>query len=132
MARADSHEGVVSSALSNDPHRDTLNKTLCNKGMTPLQVAARCGNKDVAEYLLDAGAEIDYQDDLGYTALHHAASSGSLALAKFLLERGANKDAINRDGWAVIHVAAEYNSFEVIKLLVQRGVHLNTRIIPRR
>ena len=65
---------------------------------TPLILAAVFGRTAVAKALIDAGAEIDYQNKEGSTALHTAAFFCRTKILKMLLEKGANKNIKNQYG----------------------------------
>jgi len=54
-------------------------------GQTALMLASSRGREDVAEMLLEAGAEVNAQDDDGSTALMCAAEHGCVAIVKMLL-----------------------------------------------
>ena len=87
-------------------------------GETALQLAARNGHLEVAQLLLDTGADKDAKNNVrpdssicsaphlcsrtrgvsvdsqdGNTALHYAAAYGHLEVAKLLLDAGSDKDA---------------------------------------
>lgn len=55
---------------------------------TALQCAAYSGFLECVQILLEAGAEVNLQDDEGITALHWAASAGHLATVSLLLNSG--------------------------------------------
>jgi ankyrin repeat protein len=57
-----------------------------------LHTATTIGSVDVITALLDAGAEIDIQDEFGFTPLHYAVLNGHLRAVEVLLQRGANKN----------------------------------------
>jgi truncated hemoglobin YjbI len=57
------------------------------KHCTPLHMAARRGNVEVAEALLDCGAEIDARDSLGVTPLRRAVNCRKPAVEALLLRR---------------------------------------------
>lgn len=64
-------------------------------GATPLHFAARYGHPDIAELLLDAGAEVDARtqaDEGARTPLHDAYESGNDDVTEVLLSRGADYD----------------------------------------
>jgi ankyrin repeat protein len=71
-----------------------------------LYAAARNGHRDVVEYLLDQGADVDTKGVFGATALHWAAFNGHEATVELLIERGANRTLMDDrfqatpDGWA--------------------------------
>jgi hypothetical protein len=55
-------------------------------GETPLHVATRQGNIKIVEMLLDAGAEVDIQNNFKSTALHIASAECHIELIRVLLE----------------------------------------------
>ncbi|KAG5894161.1 hypothetical protein JTB14_001857 [Gonioctena quinquepunctata] len=64
--------------------------------MTPLQYAAYKGHKEVAQILLDQGADANYcEHKHKYTALHFAALSGSIDVCLALLHAGAKSQVTN-------------------------------------
>jgi ankyrin repeat protein len=60
------------------------------KRCTPLHMAARRGNKDVAEALLDRGAGMEMRDSLGDTPLRRAVNCNKTEVAALLVARGAD------------------------------------------
>lgn len=61
------------------------------EGITPLMRAARLGQLDMVEMLLDAQATVDLQtEDSNRTALHCACERAQAAVVRLLLDRGAN------------------------------------------
>jgi truncated hemoglobin YjbI len=61
------------------------------KQCTALHMAARRGNVEVAEALLDCGADIEARDSLGETPLRRAVNCDKTDVAALLLSRGANR-----------------------------------------
>jgi ankyrin repeat protein len=59
----------------------------------PLHAAAYLGRHDVAEILLEHGAEPSAQDVAGFTPLHLAAAHGHADLVRLLLAHGADANA---------------------------------------
>lgn len=90
-------------------------------GWTPLHVAAREGQEDVARVLLDAGAEVNGAK--GETSpLHWAVweEQPNLKLVKLLIERGADvngQDRLFKE--SPLHSAARYGNVELTKLLLE-------------
>lgn len=62
-------------------------------GAQPLICAARNGNLELVQALLDAGADKEAVDKKGHTALAAAAMNGKAAVVKALADAGANKEA---------------------------------------
>ena len=55
-----------------------------------LHFAAQAGNKDVAELLIDKGAQVDSLGEHGTTPLMVALSSGKIETGKYLIDKGAD------------------------------------------
>jgi ankyrin repeat protein len=66
--------------------------------VTPLGTAATFGTLEIAELLLDHGADPEKTSDHGNTPLHSAAANGNADLVGLLLARGANTGATTSDG----------------------------------
>lgn len=60
------------------------------KRCTPLHMAARRGSPDIAEALLDCGADIAARDSLGVTPLRRSVNCKKPRVAALLVSRGAN------------------------------------------
>lgn len=90
---------------------------------TPLYVAARHGNIDVCEFLLEKGARVDKRTFSGETPLHAAARSDSIRVAALLLSYGANiHEKCNFQGrWNTpLDVAKECKQERMIKFLTEK------------
>jgi truncated hemoglobin YjbI len=61
------------------------------KRCTPLHMAARRGNLQIAEALLDAGADLEARDSHGDTPLQRALNCRKPLMAELLLARGARR-----------------------------------------
>src|SRR5262245_48464482 len=86
--------------------------------------AARTGNLQRVQELLNKGADIQTKNKYGTTPLFFAAAKGHLEVARFLLEKGADpnqKDTFY--GSTAIEWAAQEGHFDVVKLLLQKGAN---------
>lgn len=100
-------------------------------GRYPLHVAVKYGKEDIANCLLDNGAEIDAKDSNGKTALHYAIKYFWIDAAKFLILRKADVNAKDYNDYTPLHIA-QSNWFicqEVIHLLLDRGADINQKDI---
>ena len=94
---------------------------------TPLSIAAAKGHRNVAEFLLDHGANVNGADGLKQTPLHIAADHGSDDVAKLLLDRGADIDARDFLETTPLQYAALQGHKTVVALLVTRGATVNAK-----
>lgn len=67
-------------------------------GSSPLISAAVFGKTEEAKTLVEAGADLNFQNNDGSTALHSAAFFCRPEIVKMLLDKGANKTIKNRYG----------------------------------
>jgi ankyrin repeat protein len=107
-----------------------------NAGISALHDAAMNGRADIAELLIEQGAEVDVRDDSGYksTPLHEACDEGHVNVAKVLLKHGANVNAPDKDGNTPIHRAAmhkrSYYEFSLFQVLLDAGGTLDVNDLP--
>jgi ankyrin repeat protein len=67
-----------------------VNKRHKNNGRTILSYAVTSGNKELVEYLITEGANVNAGEDEWDTPLHYAARENDLEIVKLLLSSGAN------------------------------------------
>jgi len=67
-------------------------------GSTPLISASVFGKTEVAKALIEAGADINLQNNEGSTALHSAAFLCHIEIVKMLLDKGVEKNLRNLAG----------------------------------
>ena len=98
-------------------------------GWTPLHLAAFFGHADLANALLDRGANIEARSTNGMknTPLHAAAAGGHTALVKLLLDRGADANARQQGGFAALHSAAQAGNSKMAELLIAHGSDVDAR-----
>jgi len=82
-------------------------------GATPLITAATFGRMEVALALIEAGAELDSQNNDGSTALHTAAFLCHPEMVRLLLENGADRQVKNKAGATAFESVA--GPFEDVK-----------------
>lgn len=95
-------------------------------GMWPaLFVAVFNNSPQMAEALIQKGADAGERDITGETALHRAALLGFDAVAEALLKNGAPIDTLNKLGFTPLMLAALSGYKEVVKLLLEYGTDLS-------
>lgn len=114
------------------PNDISLNKKLkfsfkARKGVTFLHVAAKMGNKDLAQLLIQRGSNVNAMNSKNMTPLHCVALfSRSFELAKLLIKSGADVNIKCADGYTALHILAwSLSSVEIARLLIASGADFN-------
>ena len=92
-----------------------------SRASTPLISAAFLGKTEAATLLIDAGADLNYQNVDGSTALHTAAAFGKPEVAKILIDAGADLNLQNNQGSTALHTAAFFCRVEIVEALLEKG-----------
>ena len=77
------------------------------RNSTPLHLAAGYNNLEVAEFLLENGADVNAQDKGGLIPLHNASSYGHLDIAALLIRYSTVVNATDKWGFTPLHEAAQ-------------------------
>ncbi|XP_014034742.2 poly [ADP-ribose] polymerase tankyrase-2 isoform X1 [Salmo salar] len=88
---------------------------------TLLHLAAGYNNLEVAEYLLQHGAEVNSQDKGGLIPLHNAASYGHVDVAALLIKYDACVNATDKWAFTPLHEAAQKGRTQLCALLLAHG-----------
>lgn len=93
--------------------------------MTPLHCAAKLKNPEVAQILIEHGAEMyeGTQDTYNMYPIEYAAQTGRLALVQLFLDKGFPVNHANEFGVTALHSAVK--NPKVVKLLIARGADVN-------
>ena len=95
-------------------------------GFTALHWAAKTGNREVAEVLIAAGADIGATTRLGsHMPLHVAAAAGHAGVAEVLLSAGAPVAVPTNTGARSIHFAAASGDPATLTVLADHGADLD-------
>ena len=95
--------------------------------MSPLRAALARGYTKVAAVLLQHGAEVDVQDNLGWTPLHWASQVGRRDIVEFLLEHHADINVQTVQGNTPLHLASGEGELDIARLLLQRRAVVHYR-----
>lgn len=97
-------------------------------GTPMLVLATNMAGAEVANLLVDRGANVRGRTKFGRTALHAAATFGRLDLIERYRKAGADlNDADNPGREAPLHSAVYGQQYEVIDLLAERGAFIDAR-----
>ncbi|XP_043469121.1 poly [ADP-ribose] polymerase tankyrase isoform X1 [Leptopilina heterotoma] len=91
------------------------------RNSTPLHLAAGYNNLDVAEFLLERGADVNAQDKGGLIPLHNASSYGHLDIAALLIKYNTVVNATDKWGFTPLHEAAQKGRTQLCALLLAHG-----------
>lgn len=94
---------------------------------TLLHHAVQHGHKNVAEWLLANGANVNAEDNINMTPLHLAAERADTNMAILLLAKGADVNAGVGANGTPLHEAAMVGSVEMAKLLLAHDTDINAR-----
>jgi uncharacterized protein len=112
-------------------------------GLTALVFAAREGDLESAQILLEAGADANQATEYGWTPLLTATNNRHYKLGALLVDWGADVNRANKGGWTPLYLATDnrnieggdypvpkpdMDSLEYIKLLLDRGADPNARV----
>lgn len=111
IARAKGHEVVVK---------------ILERGEAVLH-AARRGDFQLLEALLEKGASTNFRDQYGLTALHVAAIKGNKDAVMILAEFRADLECQEAEGHTPLHMAVEGGCAQTVEVLLNRGANVNVR-----
>lgn len=95
---------------------------------SPLQAAALRGDAEIARFLLERGADLNYRGAWDRPAAVIAATSAySAGMTELLLSRGADPNATDRNGHAPLYDVAASYWFDVLETLIRAGADVNFR-----
>ncbi|ARJ22484.1 ankyrin repeat domain-containing protein [Bacillus mycoides] len=94
-------------------------------GWTPLHLAAYFGQKELASFLLEQGADIHIRakNENENTPLQAAIANKQSELVAFLIEKGSDVNAVQSGGWTGLHEATLLGNEEIIILLLENGAN---------
>uniref|UniRef100_A0A1B0DGP9 NAD(+) ADP-ribosyltransferase n=1 Tax=Phlebotomus papatasi TaxID=29031 RepID=A0A1B0DGP9_PHLPP len=91
------------------------------RNSSPLHLAAGYNNFEVAEYLLENGADVNAQDKGGLIPLHNASSFGHMDIAALLIKHNTKVNATDKWGFTPLHEAAQKGRTQLCALLLAHG-----------
>jgi len=116
---------------SEDKHREIVNMEDQN-GNTPLIIASQNGYKEIVQYLLGAGANVNGVNaklgtvPLGYAIMFEEAGTAQHdSIVHTLLDAGANVNAVTNGGGTPLMAAAEKGNDNIVRLLISAGADVN-------
>lgn len=91
-------------------------------GTPPICAAARSGKKEMVEWLINKGADVDaVSKDRGYSAVMDAVWKADVDMVTTLIKHGANLNFISRDGQNSLILATGNGRIPICKVLIKNG-----------
>ena len=90
-------------------------------GSTALHSCARYNHPGIAGILIDAGSDLNLQDNDGWTALHWCAMWNHSEIVRMLIDAGADLNIQDTDGWTALYWCAFSNHLGILGLLIDAG-----------
>jgi ankyrin repeat protein len=91
-------------------------------GYTGLMYAIENKDKELVKYLLENGADVNYQEEYwGYTPLMLACREGITEIVKILIEKGADVNIKDKEGWTALTYALKNKNERIVELLKSYG-----------
>ncbi|ROL47301.1 26S proteasome non-ATPase regulatory subunit 10 [Anabarilius grahami] len=108
---------------------------------TALHWACSAGHVDIVQFLLNLGVEVNLQDDIAQillengadpnatdklqsTPLHRASAKGNFRLIQLLLKESASTNIQDSEGNTPLHLACDEERADAAKLLVEHGASI--------
>lgn len=109
---------IANLLLSGDPDIDARDAFY---GDTALIHAIRCGHSDVAQQLIEKGANAGLENSSKSTALIEAAHRGNYDIVKLLIDKGVPLDTQDQFGFSALLQAINQGHSSVAELLIDKG-----------
>lgn len=99
-----------------------------NSGETPLIRAIKNNyNTDVAEVLMNNGANVNSKDFSGSMPLHYAVEQGNEDLTRLCIKFGANVSVPDKDGNTPLHLSVFKGNINTARILIEHGATVNEK-----
>ena len=108
-------------------HPQDVNARGFDREETPLHVASRRGHADIAQLLLEHGADGKAENSNKWTPLHYSSQYGHAEVARVLLEHGADIETRDNQDGNPLERASAQGHVEVARLLLKHGADANTK-----
>lgn len=90
------------------------------EGYSPLILACYRGNTEVARYLINKGADVNYNNAMG-TPLMAAVVKNNIEIANLLLDKNVNVDHVDANGTTALIYAVQFKNVAFVQLLLAKN-----------
>jgi len=102
-----------------------VNKEVISSSNTPLIFACKVGDKDLVNYFLEQGTEINLANVHGDTPFLTACKYRNNPIIKDLVRRGANINKENKNGDTPLSILYKYGNITMVKFLIINDADIN-------
>ena len=95
-------------------------------GFSPLILACYRGNTEVAQFLIENGANLNFSTSMG-TALMAAVVKNNSAIVKFLIQNKADIEQKDSNGVTALIYASMFKNHEITKVLMEANAKYETK-----
>lgn len=107
---------------------DGANVNEINMWGSALHAATRFAPREIVEYLIAHGADINLRGNAGETPLMTAAQSGKLDIVELLVQKGADVNAVAAMvGWSPLSEAAYSGHYDIVNYLIGKGADVKVQ-----
>ena len=98
----------------------------CYEGWNALHFSVIHGSKELLNYFINMGIDINLKTKAGRNCLHIAAEYGHLDMCKTLINKyNIDVQVPDNDGWTGLHYSVKNGNYELVKLFVNMGIDIN-------
>ncbi|XP_062578831.1 serine/threonine-protein phosphatase 6 regulatory ankyrin repeat subunit B-like [Saccostrea cucullata] len=109
--------------VKNHPHLLNIRD---NSSNSVLHDAARGGNVQIVELLIEKKMNIFSRQEDGETILHQCCRSGKIEMCEYLVNQFSELIKIRDNrGWTVLHSACSGGSLDIVSFLLKKGLEIN-------
>ena len=91
-----------------------------DEGYSPLILACYRGNVDVAKFLINNGADINYNNAMG-TALMAGVAKGNIEIVKLLVSKNAAIELTDANGTNALIYAVQFKNLALVSFLLENN-----------
>lgn len=121
-------DNLLPTAVSSN-NKDVVELLLENGAIMEKNLILRhAESKEMAEFLISLGADVNGEDGSGQTPLHwNIITNKPLDLIRFLIDSGADVNTKDNDGKTPLHMAVGGHNIDCVKLLIEMGADVGAK-----